>query len=108
VLAKEALEVLLDLTMNVVIDPTVIANGTTSTVLQNLQNALSAALTTPLLGQVIDQITLINIAQGISGIDRARILYFNVTGAQGSILTFQAQNNQFFEPNNLIVNTETR
>jgi hypothetical protein len=108
VLAKEALEVLLDLTMNVVIDPTVIANGTTSTVLQNLQNALSAALTTPLLGQVIDQITLINIAQGISGIDRARILYFNVNGAQGSILSFQAQNNQFFESNNLIINTEMR
>jgi hypothetical protein len=108
VLAKQAIEVLLDLTMNVVIDPTVIANDTTATVLQNLRNALTAALTVTLLGQVIDQITLINIAQGVAGIDRARILYFNVDGGNGSILSFQAQHNQYFTANNLIINTEVR
>lgn len=108
VLAKQAIQVELDLTMNVVIDPTVIANSTTTTVLQNLRNALIAALSTTKLGQVIDQITLINIAQGVAGIDRARILYFNVTGGNGSILTFQAQNNQYFTPNNVVINTEVR
>ena len=107
VLAKQATQVLLDLTMNVVIDPTVISNGTQTTVLQNLHNSLNSALTTTELGQVIDQITLINVAQGISGIDRARILYFNVDGQTGSILTFQALNNQYFAPNNVVVNTET-
>lgn len=108
VLAKQAILVELDLTMNVVLDPTVIQNGTSGTVLQNLRSVLSAALSTNKLGQVIDQITLINIAQGVSGIDRARILYFNVTGTAGSILTFQAFNNQYFAPNNLVINTETR
>ena len=42
------------------------------------------------------------------GINLARILYFNVTGTQGSILSFQALNNQFFAPNNVILNTEVR
>ena len=106
VLVKEATLIELDLTMNVVINPSMTSN--TTTILQNLRNALSAALTTSLLGQYIDQITLINIAQGVSGINLARILYFNVTGTQGSILSFQAQNNQYFAPNNIVLNTETR
>jgi len=108
VLAKQAILVKLDLTMNVVLDPSVISNGTSNTVLQNLRNALNSSLTTNKLGQVIDQVTLINVAQGVNGIDRARILYFNITGTTGSILTFQAQNNQYFAPNNVIINTETR
>ena len=106
VLVKEATLVELDLTMNVVINPSMLSS--TTTILQNLRNALSSALTTNLLGQSIDQITLINIAQGVSGINLARILHFNVIGTQGSILTFQAFNNQFFAPNNIILNTETR
>lgn len=106
VLVKEANLVELDLTMNVVINPSMISS--TTTILQNLRNALSSALTVTLLGQYIDQITLINIAQGVSGINLARILYFNVTGTQGSILSFQAFNNQYFAPNNIVLNTETR
>jgi hypothetical protein len=106
VLVKEALLVELDLTMNVVIIPSMISS--TTTIMQNLQNAISAALTVTLLGQYIDQITLINIAQGVSGIAQARILYFNITGVQGSIISFQAQNNQYFAPNNIVLNTETR
>ena len=105
VLAKQAVLVLLDLTMNVVISNSYL--NTSTTVLQNLRNALIAALTTTQLGQTIDQITLINIAQGISGIARARILYFNVTGAVGTILSIMAQQNQYFNPNNLIINTES-
>lgn len=106
VLVKQAIEVPLDLTMNVVIDPTMLSSS--STIVQNVYNAVSAALTTAQLGQTIDQITLINVAQGVSGIDRARILYFNVDGYQGSILSFPALNNQFFVPNIITLNTESR
>ena len=105
VLVKQAPEVLLDLTMNVVISSTYLSSSTT--VLQNVRSALLAALTTTQLGLSIDQITLINIAQGIQGIARARILYFNVTGTVGSTLTVTAQQNQYFNPNNLILNTES-
>jgi hypothetical protein len=106
VLVKEDTLIELDLTMNVVINPSMLSS--TTIILQNLRNAINAALTTNLAGQYIDQITLINIAQGVSGINLARILYFNVTGTQGSILSFQALNNQFFAPNNVILNTEVR
>jgi phage-related baseplate assembly protein len=105
VLVKQSVEVELDLTMNVVISSTYLSSSTT--VLQNLRAALVSALTTTQLGQEIDQITLINTAQGIQGIARARILYFNVTGTQGSVLSVTALQNQYFEPNNLIINTES-
>jgi phage-related baseplate assembly protein len=105
VLVKQGLEVLLDLTMNVVISSTFLNSSTT--VLQNVRSALLTALTTTEFGQTVDQITLINIAQGIPGIARARILYFNSTGSLGSVLSITAQANQYFNPNNLIINTES-
>jgi hypothetical protein len=105
VLVKQSIDVELDLTMNVVISNNYLSSSTT--VLQNLRAALVAALTTNLLGQEIDQISLINTAQGITGIARARILYFNVTGTQGSVLSVTALQNQFFTPNNLVINTES-
>ena len=97
---------LLDLTMNVVI-----ASGytnSTTTVLQNLRSQLVTSLTSTALGETIDQVTLINVAQSVAGIARARILYFNETGVQGQILTFNANADQGFEPNNIILNTEVR
>ncbi len=106
VLVREAKLVELDLTMNVVIDPNFISS--TTTVLQNLRNQLNAALTTNTLGQIIDQPTLINVAQAVQGISRARILYFNVAGTSGSVLSKQANEDQYFAPNNIIINTETR
>lgn len=105
VLVKQAVEVLLDLTMNVVIASNYL--NSSASVLQNLRSALLSALTTTKLDQSIDQITLINIAQGIPGIARARILYFNVMGTIGSTLTVTSQENQYFNPNNLIINTES-
>lgn len=105
VIVKQAQELLLDLTMNVVISNSYLSSSTT--VLQNLRSALLTALTSTKLGQTIDQITLINIAQGIQGIARARILYFNVTGAIGQVLTITSQANQYFNPNNVIINTES-
>jgi hypothetical protein len=91
--------------MNVVIDSAY--TNTSTTVLQNLRNAIQTAMTATALGQTIDQVTLINVAQGVIGIDRARILYFNVTGQTGSIPHFIAHNNQFFEPNKVTLNTES-
>lgn len=106
VLVRAAKLVLLDLTMNVVINPSFLSTSTT--VLQNLRNQLVAALTTNKLGQTIDQITLINIAQGVQGIDRARILYFNVHGQVGQVLSITANEDQYFQSNTITINTETR
>ena len=105
VLTRAAKEVELDLTMNVVIATNSLSTSTS--VLQTLRNQLINALTATQLGQTIDQITLINIAQGVSGIARARILYFNITGQQGTILSFTANQDQYFVSNNIIINTES-
>lgn len=106
VIVREAKLVLLDLTMNVVIADDF--KSSTTTVLQNLRDKLGAAMTTTSLGQIVDSPTLINVAQAVSGIARARILYFNKTGGIGQVLKVQAQEDEYFSPNNIIINTETR
>jgi phage-related baseplate assembly protein/heme/copper-type cytochrome/quinol oxidase subunit 2 len=106
VIVKAAKEIKLDLTMNVVIDEAF--KPSTSTVLQTVRDTLTTALTATNLGAFIDQITLINLAQGVNGIARARILYFNKTGKEGQVLKIQAQNDEYFTPNNIVLNTETR
>lgn len=106
VLAKAAKQVKLDVTMNVVIDSNFISS--TANVLQNLKSKLITAMTTDTLGQIVDSPTLINIAQSVSGIARARILYFNKTGQQGTVLKVQAQDDEYFAANLITINTETR
>jgi uncharacterized phage protein gp47/JayE len=106
VLARASKETLLDLTINVVIDPTQLSS--TTTILQNLRDQLVSTLTTNKMGLIVDQPTIINVAQAINGISRARILYFNKTGGIGQVLKVQAQADEFFAPNNIIINTETR
>jgi hypothetical protein len=106
VLVKAADMVKLDLTMNVVISDDYKTSETI--VLQNLRNQLISAMTSKTLGTVVDAPTLINVAQAVSGIARARILYFNKSGESGQLLKIQAQKNEYFSPNNIIINTETR
>lgn len=106
VLVRSAKLILIDLTMNVVINQNFLT--TSATVLQNLRNQLVAALTSTTLGQTIDQITLINIAQGVQGIDRARILFFNVNGLPGQVLSITANEDEYFQSNTISINTETR
>lgn len=105
VLVRAAKLIQINLTMNVVINANYL--NTQATVLQNLRNQMTASLTTNKLGQTIDQITLINTAQGVQGIDRARILIFNVVGEPGQVLSITANEDQYFLPNNIILNTET-
>jgi len=106
VLARAAKEVLLDLTINVVIDPTM--TSSTDTILQNLKNQLISTLTTTELEKIVDQPTIINVAQAVSGISRARILYFNKNGSAGTVLKVQAQADEYFSSNIITINTETR
>jgi len=106
VLVRQAKQVLTDLTMNVVIADSFLSS--TTTVLQNLRDQLISAMTTTKLGQIVDAPTLINVAQAVDGIARARILYFNKTGSQGQVQSIQAQKDEYLIPNNVVINTETR
>jgi len=106
VLVRQANQIDLDLTINVVIDSAFTSSATN--VVQNLRNQLITAMTTSTLAQIVDSPTLINVAQAVSGIARARILYFNKNGQPGTVLKVQAQGDEYFAPNNIIINTETR
>jgi hypothetical protein len=107
VLVRAAKLVLINLTMNIVVDPTYVSAGTSQTVIQNVYNAMSAALSATTMGTTISQISLINTAQGIAGCDRARILIFNVNGQPGQELTLTANQDQYFQPNLILINTES-
>lgn len=106
VLVKNAKQILVDLTINVVISDSY--KNSSQTVLQNLRDQMVNALTTDTLGDVIDTVDIINIAQSVQGISRARILYFNKNGASGQVLKLQGQKDEYFSPNNVIINTEIR
>jgi uncharacterized phage protein gp47/JayE len=106
VIVRSGKNVLLDLTMNIVIADTYL-NSSTS-VVQSVKDSLITAMTTNKLGSIVDNPTLINVAQAVTGVARARILYFNKTGSIGQVLSVQAQGDEYLSPNNIIINTETR
>jgi len=106
VLVKQAITVVVDLTMNVVISNDY--KSSEDTVIQNLRSQLISSLTSLSLGTVVDSATLINVAQAVPGIARARILHFNKAGKAGQLLKIQAQKNEYFVPGTIIINTETR
>jgi hypothetical protein len=75
--------------------------------LQNVQNAITSAINTNTLGAVLNSSDLIVAAQSVSGVERSRILAFNIDGKVGQVLTLQAQANQYFAANTITVNQET-
>jgi hypothetical protein len=106
VIVRGANPVLLNLTLNIVILDDY--KSSSSSIKQNVKNKLITELTATQLGTTVDSVTLINIAQSVTGVARARILYFNKNGVEGQVLTITAQKDEYFIPNNVIVNTETR
>lgn len=106
VIARQSKLITLDLTMNVVIADSY--KSSTQNVLQNLRDQLVSAMTTTVLNGIVDSVTLINVAQSVPGIARARILFFNKTGSNGQVLKLQAQADEYFSPYNIQTNTETR
>ncbi len=106
VLVRAAKIVLVDLTMNVVISSDYTSSE--DTVLQDLRSQLTSTLTSLSLGTVVDAPTLINVAQAVPGIARARILHFNKAGNVGQLLIIQAQKDEYFSPDTILINTETR
>jgi hypothetical protein len=106
VLIKQSKKILVDLTMNIVIAAGF--ESSTNTVLQNVRDQLTSNMTTTKLGDIVDTVTLINVAQSISGVARARVLFFNKTGGVGQVLQVQSQNDEYINPNNIVLNIETR
>lgn len=106
VIAKEAVAILVDVTMNVVVSTAYI--NSSNIVAQNVRDILTSSINLNSLGGTIDGSDLVNSAYSINGVDRARILYFNKSGLPGQVLSLTAQRNEYFVANNVIVNVETR
>jgi len=106
VIVRSAKQVLLDLTLNIVL--TDAYKNSATAVVQSVKDKLITAMTTNELGTIIDNPTLINVAQSVTGVARARIVYFNKTGVVGQVLSVQAQGDEYLAPNTIIINTETR
>lgn len=101
ILIKEAQEILVNVTMNVVISSTSI--NTASLILQNVKNALVSAINATALGTTLDSSSLVNDAFAVNGVAAARIITFNVNGKTGQVLRIIAQNNQFLIANAIFV-----
>ena len=106
ILIRAAKKVLLDLVLNIVLDPSYASSK--ATVIQNVKDKLIAALTSNTLNTIVDTPTLINVAQGVAGVARARILYFNKNGGVGQVSKIESQNDEYFVSNNVVINDEYR
>jgi len=106
VLTKSSIAVSVDITMNVVVTESFINN--TEIVKQNVQDAVTSELNAISLGTIVDSSDLVNAAYTVDGVDRARVIYFNKNGETGSVLSIQAQKNEYISANNVTINIETR
>lgn len=106
VIVKSSVKVPVDLTMNIVVNKDYKLSS--SNIVKNLKDRLISVLTTTDLGDILDLNSLITVAEGIPGIDRARVLIFNRSGSQGKVSELQAEENEYFISNTIIVNTESR
>jgi hypothetical protein len=79
-----------------------------NTVIQNVQDAVTAAMDSPRLKTTIDSSDLVVIAQGVEGVDRVRVVRFNRANTAGSVLSIVARKNQFIKPNSIIITQEFR
>lgn len=106
VLVKSATALLVNVTINIVISESSI--NSSQVVLQNVKDTITASMNSKSLGTILDASDLIAAAYTVTGVDRARILYFNISNTAGSVLSIIAQNNQYIVGNQIIVNLETR
>lgn len=106
VLVRQAKQVDIDITMNVVISEQYLSSS--ALVLQNLKDKLIAAINANSLGSTLDSSSLINTAFSVDGITGARIIFFNKSGVLGQVLSLTAKDDEFFAASTVNVAAETR
>jgi hypothetical protein len=80
--------------------------NSTEIVLQNVEDAINSLLNSNALGTKIDGSDLVNRAYTVSGVDSARVTFFNRAGNTGSVLSITAQKNEFIRANNINIELE--
>jgi len=106
VLVKGAVPILVNITLVIVVNQ---GFETSSTVVaQNVQDAVTNALNTNTLGAIVDESDFINVAYGVSGVDRVRSTQFNVDGEVGRVLSISAGKNEYVQANVVTIEVEER
>ena len=105
VLVKSASAILVNVTMYIVV--TTAAANSATVVKQNVQDVLTASINSKSLGAILNSSDLIASAYSVTGLERARISYFNIANVAGSVLTITAQSNQYLVANIVNVLLET-
>lgn len=106
VLVKNTNSLLVNATLAIVISEEL--SDSASLIIQNVTDAISNSITSDKLGLTIDASDLINTAYSISGVDRARIIKFNKSDSNGSVLSISAKRNQYLVANIVNVYQEKR
>lgn len=101
VLVYEASQILVNVNMNIVISST--TTTAPSIIIQNVINALTAAINATSLGTTLYVSTLLDTASSVGGIVGASIVQFQVNGQAGSVNLITAQNNQYLVANTITV-----
>jgi phage-related baseplate assembly protein len=92
VLVKESFSISVDVSGEVLVNEDAI--NSTSTIIENAQNAIANLLNTATLGSIIDYSDVISVATGVTGVDSINISLFNETGSVGRRSFIKALDNQ--------------
>ena len=106
VLIRQAKQVDIDVTMNIVIADQFLSSS--ALVVQNTIDALISTINSSTLGASLDSSKLINTAFSVEGIAGARIIFFNKTGSPGNTLKINTKADEFLVANSITVTPETR
>ncbi len=104
VLGKSSTPVLIDTIIKIGVLEEFI--NTSTIVLQNVQDAITTALNATSLNTKVDQSDLVTQAYTVTGVDSARVIFFNRTGQTGSVLNIKAQKNEFLRANTVTIELE--
>lgn len=101
VLVKSSVPILVDITMMIGVTEEFSDKNSSKIVLQNVKDTITSALNATALNTKVDASDLINQAYTVTGVDSARIIFFNKTGSIGSVLNVKAGKNEFIRANSV-------
>jgi len=106
VLIKEAAEIIVDVSGQILISDNQIQN--TDFILQNATDEISNLLSTNSLGSTIDYSDIISVVSRVSGVDSVNISLFNISGNTGRKSFIRALDNQTINPGNIFLEAVAR
>jgi hypothetical protein len=106
VLVKAAIAKLVNITIAIVVSKGY--ENSSSVVGQNVKDSITNALNATTLNTTIDESDFVNVAYTINGVDRARVLQFNVNGQTGRVLSITSGKNEYIQANEVTVQIEER